>query len=159
MQIRGQSAWSHFCIEKLLLDSHQASARCDPDGQDAGVEQDGREVQPRGRSSKACTILHRWDFTMETRRCVVVVQDLADGSLRVHCKGAPETITSLVRPASLPQDHAQVLARYTSSGLRVIALASGRLQRSAPCSVLQTHRRKGAWCPNMHKASQAFESS
>ena len=60
---------------------------------------------------------------------MVVVQDIANGTLHVHCKGAPEVLTTLVQPSSLPPDHAQALARFTSAGMRVIGLASGRLLR------------------------------
>ncbi len=60
---------------------------------------------------------------------MVVVQDIASGALRVHCKGAPEVLSSLVKPSSLPPDHVQALARFTSAGMRVIGLASGRLLR------------------------------
>ena len=60
---------------------------------------------------------------------MVLVQALADGSLWVHCKGAPEVVERLVRPSSLPQDYVQTLAHHTSAGMRVIALASGRLLR------------------------------
>lgn len=91
--------------------------------------QDGREARPAGWPSQACAILHRWEFTPETRRSMVLVQALADGSTWVHCKGAPKVLEGLVRPTSLPQDYAQTLAHHTSAGMRVIALASGRLSR------------------------------
>ncbi|KAK9841669.1 hypothetical protein WJX74_009842 [Apatococcus lobatus] len=93
------------------------------------LSQDGREARPAGRPRQACAILHRWDFTAESRRSMVLVQALADGSLWVHCKGAPEVLEGLVRPCSLPQDYPQALAHHTSAGMRVVALASGRLSR------------------------------
>lgn len=51
-----------------------------------------------------------------------VVCKVADG-YKVFVKGSPERISELCLPHTLPHDYDQVLARYTTQGCRVIALA------------------------------------
>ena len=53
----------------------------------------------------------------------VVCKNDSDDCFKVFVKGSPEKISELCIPSTLPLDFEEVLARYTTQGYRVIALA------------------------------------
>jgi calcium-translocating P-type ATPase len=91
------------------------------------------------RREHARRMLYRFDSKL---RLMSTVDERADGSLTVHAKGAPEEV--LLRSCEIggPDDHVpltepdreevlDVLERYASQGLRVLAVARRRLPQGA----------------------------
>ncbi|XP_039180740.1 probable cation-transporting ATPase 13A3 isoform X1 [Crotalus tigris] len=73
-------------------------------------------------------ILAQYPFSSGLRRMSVVTRTLGEKHLVAYMKGAPETVGSLCRKETVPDDFSSVLESYTRGGLRVIALASRRLE-------------------------------
>jgi calcium-translocating P-type ATPase len=84
--------------------------------------------------------LFRFDPTL---RLMSTVDERADGGLTVHAKGAPEEVLARSTMIGGPDDHVplteadeaevlDVLERYASQGLRVLALARRRLPEGIP---------------------------
>ena len=84
--------------------------------------------------------LYRFDSKL---RLMSTVDERADGSLTVHAKGAPEEVLLRSTEIGGPDDHVpitpadreevlDVLERYASQGLRVLAVARRRLPEDAP---------------------------
>lgn len=77
-------------------------------------------------------ILREFSFTSSLRRMSVFVHLQrggadTDSGLVLFCKGAPETISDLCSPDTVPEQFTNVLRSYAKCGYRVIALASKRL--------------------------------
>ncbi|XP_015668636.1 probable cation-transporting ATPase 13A3 [Protobothrops mucrosquamatus] len=73
-------------------------------------------------------ILAQYPFSSGLRRMCVVTRTLGEKHLMAYMKGAPETVGSLCRKETVPDDFSSMLESYTRGGLRVIALASRRLE-------------------------------
>ncbi|KAM3822026.1 polyamine-transporting ATPase 13A3-like isoform 5-T6 [Vipera latastei] len=73
-------------------------------------------------------ILAQFPFCSGLWRMSVVTRTLGEKRLVAYMKGAPETVGSLCRKETIPDDFSSVLESYTRGGLRVIALASRRLE-------------------------------
>ncbi|XP_070810736.1 polyamine-transporting ATPase 13A3-like [Pituophis catenifer annectens] len=73
-------------------------------------------------------ILAQFPFSSSLRRMSVVTRTLGEKRLVAYMKGAPETVGSLCRKETVPGNFSSVLESYTRGGLRVIALASRRLE-------------------------------
>ncbi|XP_053115435.1 polyamine-transporting ATPase 13A3-like isoform X2 [Hemicordylus capensis] len=73
-------------------------------------------------------ILVQFPFSSSLQRMSVVTRTLGEKRLVAYMKGAPETVGSLCRKETVPDDFSAVLESYTRQGLRVIALASRRLE-------------------------------
>ena len=67
-------------------------------------------------------IVRRFDFSSKLQRMSVIAKNINDSLFKVFVKGSPEEIRELCKPASLPSDFNEQLAKYTSKGLRVLAL-------------------------------------
>ncbi|CAG2100693.1 unnamed protein product [Medioppia subpectinata] len=68
-------------------------------------------------------ILRQFPFSSSLQRMSVITR-LSNGSeFEVYAKGAPETISVLCDPNSLPDDFTDTLMEYTEKGFRVLALA------------------------------------
>jgi len=87
------------------------------------------------RREHARRMLYRFDSKL---RLMSTVDERADGSLTVHAKGAPEEVLQRSSEIGGPDDHVpltdadreevlDVLERYASQGLRVLAVARRRL--------------------------------
>lgn len=46
----------------------------------------------------------------------------------VYCKGAPESMLTIMNSNGIPRDYNQVLEKYTACGFRVLAVASRPIQ-------------------------------
>jgi cation-transporting ATPase 13A3/4/5 len=72
-------------------------------------------------------ILHVFHFTSNLKRMGVIVKNLQDETFRLHVKGAPEVVSELCVPESIPHDFKEVLSKYTQLGYRVLACATKTL--------------------------------
>nr|XP_056719148.1 polyamine-transporting ATPase 13A3-like [Euleptes europaea] len=73
-------------------------------------------------------ILMQFPFSSSLQRMSVVTRTLGEKKLVAYMKGAPETVGSLCRKETVPDNFSVVLESYAQQGLRVIALASRRLE-------------------------------
>lgn len=71
-------------------------------------------------------VVHIYHFTPSLKRMSVIVWDRQRLNLNVYCKGAPEEIRNLCD--SVPFNFSEALLRYTSIGMRVLAVASKSLK-------------------------------
>ncbi|KAF7728451.1 hypothetical protein EC973_006131 [Apophysomyces ossiformis] len=72
-------------------------------------------------------IIHSFEFMSALRRMSVIVRRLADPTMEVFVKGAPEVMKDICRADTLPLDYQEQLYSYTHRGYRVIACASRQL--------------------------------
>ncbi|KAK4054952.1 hypothetical protein OIO90_003293 [Microbotryomycetes sp. JL221] len=68
-------------------------------------------------------VLRTFDFVSALRRMSVLVKKLKSNSVEAYVKGAPEVMSDICDPSTLPEDYEETLAYYTKHGFRVIALA------------------------------------
>ncbi|XP_064642125.1 polyamine-transporting ATPase 13A3-like isoform X2 [Lineus longissimus] len=68
-------------------------------------------------------IVRQFTFSSSLQRMSVITRILGDNHYNLYTKGAPETITSLSKPETVPKDFLEQLMHYTQQGYRVIALA------------------------------------
>lgn len=61
----------------------------------------------------------------------VITKNVKNNEVEVFCKGAPETIVSLSKWETVPEDLVEVLHEYTDKGYRVIGLARKPLDKLA----------------------------
>ncbi|CAO3668835.1 unnamed protein product [Umbelopsis ramanniana] len=72
-------------------------------------------------------IIHSFEFVSSLRRMSVIVRDLSKPHMEVFVKGAPEVMSEVCLPETIPQDYNERLYWYTHRGYRVIACASKTL--------------------------------
>jgi cation-transporting ATPase 13A3/4/5 len=72
-------------------------------------------------------ILHIFHFSSKLKRMGVVIKSINDEKLEFYMKGAPEIVSQLCRPETLPANLIKILADYTQAGYRVLACASKTL--------------------------------
>ena len=53
-----------------------------------------------------------------------LVKDPNDNFFKAFCKGSPEKVRELCKPDTVPDNFNEILAGYTSKGLRVLAMAT-----------------------------------
>lgn len=58
-------------------------------------------------------ILRQLTFSSTLQRMSVIVRVLGEHCLTLYCKGAPETVVSLCKPDSVPEDFHVILHQYT----------------------------------------------
>ncbi len=68
-------------------------------------------------------VLRTFDFVSSLRRMSVLVKKLKSNSVEAYVKGAPEVMSEICDPSTLPDDYDEMLSYYTKHGYRVIALA------------------------------------
>ncbi|KAF8210382.1 hypothetical protein K438DRAFT_1809584 [Mycena galopus ATCC 62051] len=68
-------------------------------------------------------VIRTFEFVSALRRMSVVVKRLKSSSMEIYVKGAPEVMTDICEPDSLPHDYDDLLSYYTKRGYRVIAIA------------------------------------
>ena len=75
-------------------------------------------------------IVRRFEFTSKLMRMSVLVKNTNEPYLKVYTKGnkkiilgSPEKIKELCRPDTVPQNFNNILSKYTTKGLRVLALS------------------------------------
>ncbi|XP_059498532.1 polyamine-transporting ATPase 13A3-like [Stegostoma tigrinum] len=73
-------------------------------------------------------IISQFPFSSALQRMSVVTRTLGERRLTAYMKGAPETVASLCKKETVPENFAEVLEKYTRLGLRVIALAHRKLE-------------------------------
>ncbi|CAH2060757.1 unnamed protein product, partial [Iphiclides podalirius] len=69
-------------------------------------------------------VVQQYQFVSALQRSAVAVRLLGEDVLRVFCKGAPETLRTLCRPDTVPENLNVVLSSYAEKGYRVIAIAT-----------------------------------
>ena len=86
----------------------------------------------QGKSADApeIGILRQFTFSSSLQRMSVIVKNLSKSNFELYAKGSPEMISSLCKEETIPSDFASVLANYTQSGYRVIAVAGRELTQS-----------------------------
>ncbi|CEP11235.1 hypothetical protein [Parasitella parasitica] len=72
-------------------------------------------------------IIYTFEFVSSLRRMSVIVRRLANPTMEVFVKGAPEVMKDICTPESMPEDYQERLYKYTHRGYRVIACASRQL--------------------------------
>ena len=88
-------------------------------------------LRPQPGWPKSITILHRFAFASRLKRMTTLVteEDSADwdnskaSTVLALTKGAPETIRSLLKADSLPEDYDDISTYHMSRGRRVLAMA------------------------------------
>ena len=85
-------------------------------------------------------ILRQFPFSSSLQRMSVVTRNLSGHQFEMFVKGAPEIITSLCTPESVPDDFEDVLVNYTQKGFRVLALGYRTL--SMPYAKMQRAARE-----------------
>ncbi|KAJ6499197.1 hypothetical protein C8R45DRAFT_981502 [Mycena sanguinolenta] len=73
-------------------------------------------------------VIRTFEFVSALRRMSVVVKRLKSSSMEVYVKGAPEVMTDICDPDSLPLDYDDLLSYYTKRGYRVIAIAGKSIE-------------------------------
>ncbi|KAJ7072233.1 P-type ATPase [Mycena amicta] len=73
-------------------------------------------------------VIRTFDFISALRRMSVVVKRLKSASMEIYVKGAPEVMTDICDPDSLPHDYDDILSYYTKRGYRVIAIAGKSIE-------------------------------
>uniref|UniRef100_UPI00398E856F polyamine-transporting ATPase 13A3-like isoform X2 n=1 Tax=Pristiophorus japonicus TaxID=55135 RepID=UPI00398E856F len=73
-------------------------------------------------------IISQFPFSSALQRMSVVTRTLGERRLSAYMKGAPETVASLCKKETVPENFCSVLEKYTRQGLRVIALAHRKLE-------------------------------
>ncbi|KAJ2916792.1 hypothetical protein MD484_g3663, partial [Candolleomyces efflorescens] len=73
-------------------------------------------------------VIRTFEFVSSLRRMSVIVKRLKGSSMEVYVKGAPEVMTDICDPESLPQDYDDLLSYYTKRGYRVIAIAGKSIE-------------------------------
>ncbi|KRY19137.1 putative cation-transporting ATPase W08D2.5 [Trichinella patagoniensis] len=68
-------------------------------------------------------VLKQFPFSSDLQRMSVLTRELLSNEVILYCKGAPETVISLCRSSSIPENFDSVLGYYTKRGFRVLALA------------------------------------
>ena len=86
----------------------------------------------QGKSADApeIGILRQFTFSSSLQRMSVIVKNLSKSNFELYAKGSPEMISTLCKEETIPSDFASVLANYTQSGYRVIAVAARELTQS-----------------------------
>ncbi|XP_013148950.1 PREDICTED: probable cation-transporting ATPase 13A3 isoform X2 [Papilio polytes] len=69
-------------------------------------------------------IVQQYQFVSSLQRSSVAVRLLGEDVLRVYCKGAPETLRTLCRTNTVPENLNEILASYAEKGYRVIAIST-----------------------------------
>ncbi|MCQ2821022.1 MAG: HAD-IC family P-type ATPase, partial [archaeon] len=69
-------------------------------------------------------IVRRFDFSSKLQRMTVIAKDPNQEFFKAFCKGSPEKVKELCLPETVPDNFADILASYTSKGLRVLACAT-----------------------------------
>ncbi|CCE78473.1 Piso0_001096 [Millerozyma farinosa CBS 7064] len=77
--------------------------------------------------SEGYIIVREFEFISYLRRMSVVVRDRNDDTF-IFTKGAPEVMSDICIPETLPENYEDILHRYTHQGFRVIALAYKELR-------------------------------
>ncbi|XP_075427208.1 putative cation-transporting ATPase 13A4 isoform X3 [Ascaphus truei] len=94
---------------------------------DGGDNDETVIVKPGPNASKVpvagVAVLQQFPFSSALQRMSVITQVLDGDEHAVYMKGAPEMVTSLCRPDSVPICFLDELKHYTQQGFRVIALA------------------------------------
>ncbi|XP_067946248.1 polyamine-transporting ATPase 13A3-like isoform X2 [Watersipora subatra] len=81
------------------------------------------EMFPGVKTPYEIGIVKQFTFSSSLQRMSVITRTLGRSHMELYTKGAPEKITSLCLPESIPKDFNEVLKKYTMQGYRVIALA------------------------------------
>ncbi|XP_007440981.1 cation-transporting ATPase 13A2 [Python bivittatus] len=82
-----------------------------------------REQPPSVKHAVPMAVLCRFPFSSALRRMSVLGKAPGNSPVEAFMKGAPETVVSLCKRESVPQDFSQELHRFTSDGFRVLGLA------------------------------------
>ncbi|XP_063173682.1 polyamine-transporting ATPase 13A2 [Candoia aspera] len=82
-----------------------------------------REPPPSTKHAVPMAILRRFPFSSALRRMSVLGKAPGQSPVEAFMKGAPETVASLCKSESVPQDFSRELHQLTSSGFRVLGLA------------------------------------
>ncbi|XP_060710432.1 polyamine-transporting ATPase 13A3-like [Hemiscyllium ocellatum] len=73
-------------------------------------------------------IISQFPFSSALQRMSVITRTLGERRLAAYMKGAPETVASLCKKETVPENFSEVLEKYTQQGLRVIAVAHRKLE-------------------------------
>jgi cation-transporting ATPase 13A3/4/5 len=81
-------------------------------------------VKPKnGNDDQEVGILRQFPFSSSLQRMSVITRLSRGTEFELYAKGAPEMISSLCDPKTLPEDFTDTLMEYTEKGFRVLALA------------------------------------
>uniref|UniRef100_A0A8D2LHB1 Cation-transporting ATPase n=1 Tax=Varanus komodoensis TaxID=61221 RepID=A0A8D2LHB1_VARKO len=86
------------------------------------------EGTPEDEATRQVGLLAQFPFSSSLQRMSVVTRTLGEKRLVAYMKGAPETVGSLCRKETVPENFSAVLESHTRQGLRVLALACRRLE-------------------------------
>ena len=69
-------------------------------------------------------IVRRFDFSSKLQRMTTIIKNINETYFKAFCKGSPEKIKELCKPATIPSNFNEILNSYTSKGFRVLAMAT-----------------------------------
>ncbi|XP_071146697.1 polyamine-transporting ATPase 13A3-like isoform X4 [Mytilus edulis] len=72
-------------------------------------------------------IIRQFTFSSSLQRMSVITRKIDDDHMVLYCKGAPEKVTSLCDPETVPDNFHEILHQYSVQGYRIIALAYRQL--------------------------------
>ncbi|XP_022780127.1 probable cation-transporting ATPase 13A3 isoform X4 [Stylophora pistillata] len=81
------------------------------------------EYALKGHTPYEIAVVRQFPFSSDLQRMSVVCRTLGAPNMDVYVKGAPETITTLCQPQTVPGDFTNILQHYTMKGYRVLGLA------------------------------------
>ena len=90
---------------------------------------DGARTTMKSASGRDIKVVHLFHFDSISKRMGVISKE--NSEYRFHLKGAPEVISSLCDPRTIPERLDAILNEYAQKGLRVLACATGPVPDSA----------------------------
>ena len=76
----------------------------------------------------ALGIVKRFDFSSKLQRMTTISKNVNENYFKAFCKGSPEKVKDLCKPATIPLNYDNILNQYTSKGYRVLAMAAKGLK-------------------------------
>ena len=70
----------------------------------------------------ALGIVKRFDFSSKLQRMTTISKNVNENYFKAFCKGSPEKVKDLCKPATIPLNYDNILNQYTSKGYRVLAM-------------------------------------
>ena len=90
--------------------------------------QNNDDILENLKGKYALGIVKRFDFSSKLQRMTTISKNINEDYFKAFCKGSPEKIKDLCKPATIPLNYDNILNQYTSKGYRVLAMAAKGLK-------------------------------
>ena len=71
----------------------------------------------------------RFDFDSQLFRMSTVAKSNLDDEYYIYTKGSPEAMAKIFDPSTVPFNYDEILKQYASSGFRILAIGSRRIDK------------------------------